>query len=144
SEHVPPILTLAQQLIIYASRNDRALGFSGLIAGASRLGRPDVNDLSPREVERLAADPRLQVVDVSDLRGAQEMGAMKGQGYWYANEWFSPDILFSLRKPIPPATRCLVNAPNRSRVWRMPDDYPDCVAQRVLAAFPQLARLPSP
>src|SRR6185503_8365522 len=96
-EHVPPILDLAQQLIIYASRNDRALGFSSLLAGASRLGKPDIADLSPRELERLAADPRLQAIDVSDVRGAHEMGGMKGHGYWYANDWISTDIILSLR-----------------------------------------------
>ena len=56
-EHVPPSLDLARQLIVYASRNDRALGFSSLIAGASRLGKPDIADLTPQELERLAADP---------------------------------------------------------------------------------------
>src|SRR4029077_3678845 len=56
-EYVPPSLDLAQQLIVYVSRNDRAVGFSSLVAGASRLGRPDISDLTPEELERLAADP---------------------------------------------------------------------------------------
>jgi esterase/lipase superfamily enzyme len=140
-QDVPPILDLAQQLIIYASRNDRALGFSSLIAGASRLGKPDIADLSPRELERLAADPRLQVIDVSDVRGVHEMGGMKGHGYWYANNWISTDVTLSLRHPIPPAQRCLVNAPGKPLTWRFPDDYPKCVGDRLLAAFPELRRL---
>jgi esterase/lipase superfamily enzyme len=139
-EHVPPILDLAQQLIIYASRNDRALGFSSLIAGASRLGKPDIADLSPREVERLAADPRLQAIDVSDVRGAHEMGGMKGHGYWYANNWISTDVTLLLRHPIPPARRCLVNVPGKPLTWRFPDDYPKCVGDRMMDAFPQLRR----
>ena len=142
-EYVPPALDLAQQLIVYVSRNDRALGFSSLIAGASRLGSPDIADLTTQELERLAADPRFQVVDVSDVRGAHEMGGMKGHGYWYANEWISTDITISLRYPIPPAQRCLVNTEKSQRVWRMPDDYPQCLADRLLAAFPQLRRAPS-
>ena len=94
---------------MYVSRNDRALGFSSLIAGASRLGRPDIADLTPKELERLAADPRLQVIDVSDVRGAHEMGGMKGHGYWYANDWISTDVMLSLRYPITPEQRCPVN-----------------------------------
>jgi esterase/lipase superfamily enzyme len=141
-EHVPPILDLAQQLIIYASRNDRALGFSSLIAGASRLGKPDVADLSPREIERLAADPRLQAIDVSDVRGAHEMGGMKGHGYWYANNWISTDVTLSLRHSIPPAQRCLVNVPGKPLTWRFPDDYPKCVGDRVMEALPELRRKP--
>ena len=139
-EHVPPVMDLARQLIVYVSRNDRALGFSSLIAGASRLGRPDIADLSPAEIERLAADPRLQVVDVSDVRGAHEFGGMKGHGYWYANDWISSDLTLSLRQPIPPSERCLAPMPGKSRVWRMPDDYPDCLSERLLKAFPSLRR----
>jgi len=141
-EYVPPGLDLGQQLIVYASRNDRALGFSSLIAGASRLGKPDIADLSPKELERLAADPRLQVIDVSDVRGAHELGGMRGHGYWYANDWISTDVTLSLRHPIPPEKRCLVNMPGTSRIWRLPDDYPQCVAERLLAAFPELRRSP--
>ena len=139
-EYVPPSLDLAQQLIVYASRNDRALGFSSLIAGASRLGKPDIADLSPKELERLAADPRLQVIDVSDVRGAHEMGGMRGHGYWYANEWISTDVMLSLRHAIPPEQRCLVNEPGRHLVWKFPDDYPKCVGDRLLEAFPGLRR----
>jgi esterase/lipase superfamily enzyme len=139
-DHVPPILDLAQQLIVYASRNDRALGFSGLIAGASRLGRPDIADLSPDELERLAADPRFQVIDVSDVRGAHEMGGMAGHGYWYANDWISTDIVLSLRHPIPPARRCLVKLPGTQRIWKFPENYPQCVADRLLEVFPGLRR----
>ena len=142
TEYVPPTLDLAQQLIVYISRNDRALGFSSLIAGASRLGKPDIQDLTPQELERLAADPRFQVIDVSDVRGAHEMGGMKGHGYWYANDWISTDLTISLRHPIPPAQRCLVNTEKSQRVWRMPAGYPECLADRLLAAFPQLRRAP--
>lgn len=139
-EHVPPSLDLARQLIVYASRNDRALGFSSLIAGASRLGKPDIADLSPRELERLAADPRLQAIDVSDVRGAHEMGGMRGHGYWYANNWISTDVTLSLRHPIPPGQRCLVNVTGKQLVWKFPNDYPKCVGDRLLEAFPLLRR----
>ena len=138
--HVPPTLELAQQVIVYASRNDRALGFSNLIAGASRLGKPNIADLTPQELRRLAADPRLQVVDVSDVRGAHEMGGMRGHGYWYANDWISTDVTLSLRHPIPPARRCLIHAPGTRSVWRIPEDYPRCVVDRLLEAFPALRR----
>lgn len=139
-EYVPPSLDLAQQLIVYASRNDRALGFSSLVAGASRLGRPDIADLSTAELERLAADPRFQVIDVSNVRGEHELGGMKGHGYWYANEWISTDITLSLRHTISPGQRCLVNMPNAPRIWNIPDGYPQCVASRLLEAYPELRR----
>lgn len=137
-EYVQPALDLSRQVIVYVSRRDRALGFSTLVAGASRLGRPDITDLSDEEIERLAADPRFQAIDVTRVRGAHEMGGMKGHGYWYANDWISTDVLIALRYPIPPARRCLVNEPAGSRIWTLPDDYLQCVSQRLLDTFPQL------
>jgi esterase/lipase superfamily enzyme len=141
-DFVDPSLDLAQAVIVYASRKDRALGFSSLIAGASRLGKPNIADLSPKELERLAANPRFQVIDVTDVRGAHEMGGMRGHGYWYANDWISTDITILLRHATPPERRCLVKKPGSRRVWQMPDDYPQCLADRLLAAFPNLRRQP--
>lgn len=139
-EHVPPSLDLSRQVIVYASRLDRALGFSSLIAGASRLGRPDIADLTPQELERLAADPRFQVVDVTEVRGAHEMGGIRGHGYWYANDWISTDVTLALRRTIPPEQRCLVNPPGKQRVWQFPENYPECLADQLLAAYPELRR----
>ena len=141
-EHVKPALDLSQQVIVYFSRADRALGFSSLIAGASRLGDPDLKDLeelSPKELAVMAENPGFQAIDVTDVRGAHEMGGMKGHGYWYANEVISTDVTLSLRYPIPPEQRCLKNK-GRSRVWIMPEDYVDCVATRLLQVYPELRR----
>lgn len=141
-EHVAPALDLGQQVIVYFSRADRALGFSSLLAGASRLGDPDLADLqglSPKELATMAGNPRFQAIDVTDVRGAHEMGGMKGHGYWYANEVISTDVTLSLRYPIPPERRCLRNKGN-SRVWRIPEDYVECVGERLLQAYPELRR----
>ena len=141
-EYVPPIMDLARQSIVYMSRRDAALGFSSLAAGASRIGRPDVADLTREEIERLAADPRLQGIDVTDVRGAHEMGGMRGHGYWYSNEWIANDVLLALRYPISPEKRCLVQVAPGKRMWKMPDDYPDCLVREFLKANPQLQRQP--
>jgi esterase/lipase superfamily enzyme len=141
-EHVKPSLDLGRQVIVYFSRADRALGFSALIGGASRLGQPDLKDLqelSPKELQTMAEEPRFQAIDVTDVRGAHEMGGMKGHGYWYANEVISTDVTLSLRYPIPPEQRCLRTKPG-TRVWRMPEDYVDCVATRLLEDYPALRR----
>ena len=130
-DHVQPALDLARQVIVYFSQIDRALGFSALLAGTSRLGQPNISDLTVEEMQRFASNTRFQAVDVSDVRGAHEMGGMKGHGYWYANEIISTDVALSLRYPIPPANRCLTN-PEGKRVWRIPENYVDCVANRLL------------
>jgi esterase/lipase superfamily enzyme len=133
--HVPPIMDLAQQVIVYYSRLDAPLGFSRLIAGASRLGRPDIEDLTVQDIERLAADPRFQAVDVSDVRGAHEFGGMRGHGYWFANDWVSTDVVLSLRTPLPPGKRCLVPGGGGS-IWNFPLNYERCLEEIVPRALP--------
>jgi esterase/lipase superfamily enzyme len=138
-EYMPPVMDLARQTIVYMSRNDAALGFSSVIAGASRLGKPNIDDLSVQDIERLANDPRFQAVDVTEVRGAHEMGGMRGHGYWFANDWISSDVALSLRHSVPPAKRCLIPGP-RGVIWKFPENYIDCVVERLGAAYPELRR----
>ena len=140
-EYVPPVMDLSRQMIVYYSRRDAALGFSSLIAGASRLGRPSIDDLTEKDLERLAADPRLQAINVTDVRGAHEQGGMRGHGYWYANDWISTDVVLSLRYPIPPQRRCLT--PGRgTNIWEFPEDYDRCLEDALWENYPQLRRGP--
>ena len=139
-EYVPAFMDIARQSTVYISRRDAALGWSSLVAGVSRLGKPSIDDLTIEDIERLTANPNLQAVDVTDVRGAHEMGGASGHGYWYANEWIANDILLSLRYPVPPARRCLVPVMPGSRIWRMPDTYPDCIVDYLIRNYPQLQR----
>lgn len=138
-EYMPPAIDLSRQVLVYFSKLDRALGFSSLIAGASRLGQPKIEDLTEQDIRRFAANPTFHAVDVSDVRGAHEMGGMKGHGYWYANDVISTDVTLSLRYPIPPAERCLVNRKG-TKIWYIPPNYVDCVAERLLKVYPALRR----
>jgi len=140
-EYVPPVMDLARQMIIYYSRHDAALGFSSLVAGASRLGRPSIEDLTVQDLERLGADPRLQAIDVTEVRGAHEQGGMRGHGYWYANDWISTDVLLSLRYPIPPQRRCLTPGAGKN-IWKFPEDYDRCLEEALWENFPALRRGP--
>lgn len=142
-DHLPPIMDLARQTIVYISRKDAALGFSSLLAGTSRLGKPDIADLTARDLERLAMDTRLQVVDVSEVQGAHEMDGMRGHGYWFANDLISTDVTVSLRHPVQPAERCLVPGPMKN-IWNLPDDYARCLGDRLLKTFPELRRASAP
>jgi esterase/lipase superfamily enzyme len=137
---LPPIMDLAGDTIVYFSRKDAALGFSSLLAGASRLGRPNIQDLSVKELERLGSDPHFEAINVTDVRGAHEMTGIRGHGYWYSNEWIVTDVMMLLRFRIPPAQRCLAPAGKARTIWRIPDNYPDCVAEQLLAARPDLKR----
>ncbi|WP_413935838.1 alpha/beta hydrolase [Nitrospira sp. BLG_1] len=137
-EHVPGIMDLAQQTNVYISLGDRALGFSTMVAGTSRIGRPDIKELRVEDLQNLAKDPRLYAIDVTDVRGDHEMGGMRGHGYWYANEWIASDVLVSLRLPLSPEDRCLIPDKTRQKIWLFPDNYQDCVADRIYKTFPVL------
>lgn len=143
-DDVPAIMDLAQQTTVYMSQLDAPLGISGWLSGSSRIGRPDFADLEDKDIEQLAADPRLHGIDVADVPGAHKMGGSRGHGYWYANEWISTDVLLSLRYPLPPEKRCLVRDERYKKGWRMPNDYPDCVVNRLLKAYPELRRATGP
>ena len=142
-DQFPPIMDLATQVIGYVSKQDAALAFSAMVAGASRLGNPDDDDLTREDLARLAADPRFEVVDVTNARGAHEMGGMKGHGYWYANEWISTDVALSMRYPIPAEKRCLTPGSSKN-LWKLSDDYPDCLVAQLLEWYPELRRSPKP
>lgn len=138
----PSIRPLASQIIIYISRNDEALAFSAFLARTSRVGRPNVKELSQEELDAFAADSTFEVIDVTDVQGAHELHGMKGHGYWFANEWVSSDVAISMRYPVPAQHRCLKPG-SAYNVWLLPDDYPDCLVKRLLEIYPIL-RPPSP
>jgi len=93
-----------------------------------------------QELERLGNDQRFQGINVTDVRGAHEMGGIRGHGYWYANDWIANDILVALRFSFPPEKRCLVPAGKAKTLWKFPDDYPDCIGKRMLELVPSLRR----
>lgn len=118
---------VAQFVEITVSKNDAALGMAQQMHRVSRLGRPNVKELSRDQIEQLAAQTKLYAVDVTDVKGPQnEGGGMAGHGYWYANPWVSSDILTTLIWQLPPDQRGLVRVPGKY-VWTFPKDYPDRV-----------------
>ena len=92
----------------------------------------------------MATAPRFQGINVTDVRGAHEMSGIEGHGYWYANEWIANDVLVLLRFPFAPEQRCLVPTGRANTLWKFPDDYPDCIAKRMLEIYPELRRTAAP
>lgn len=119
------IRDLADRVVIYIAANDGALGMASAGYGASRLGRPDLKELevTQAELDSLAEDQELQVIDVTDVPGPHSIGGFGGHGYWYANDWIMTDLLVAFRWQIPADERGLVRRPGKSR-WYFPKDYP--------------------
>jgi esterase/lipase superfamily enzyme len=137
--HLPALLDVARRTEVYLSEDDLALKVSGLLAGASRLGRPRLEELTRADLETLASNERLVGIDVAGVYGAHELGGMRGHGYWVANQRISTDVLLSMVYPFDPAWRGLIHGPGRG-LWAFPDDYPHRVGEALYKAVPTLRR----
>lgn len=140
NDYIPSMLDVSRQLTVYFSEGDGALRMSSILSGASRLGRPRVDDLTPAQIEALATERRLNAINVTNVPGFHEMGGMAGHGYWYANSWISTDVLVGFLDAIPPEERCLVLMEGTRNTWSFPDNYVDCVVDKLLTSYPRLAR----
>jgi len=120
---------LADNVVIYISHNDAALGLASFGFGASRLGRPKSSEISKEQLDKATANTRLQVIDVSDVPGPHNIGGFGGHGYWFANDWIMTDLLVVFRWQIPPDSRGLVR--HKSGRWFFPKDYPQKVTEAV-------------
>ena len=137
--HVPALSDIAVRTQVYVSEDDGALKWAGVLAGASRLGRPRFDELTRADLETLASNERLVGIDVAGVYGAHELGGMRGHGYFFANTRVSSDVLLSMVYPFDPARRGLAHPPGRG-MWTFPDDYSQRVKDAVYTAAPELRR----
>ena len=138
--HLPALSDMSRRTEVYLSEDDAALRFAGLLARASRLGRPRFEELTREDLETLASNERLVSIDVTGVEGAHELhGRAPGHGYWIANQRVSSDVLLSMVYPFDPAWRGLVHGPGPG-MWTFPDDYPKRVGDAVYQELPAIHR----
>jgi esterase/lipase superfamily enzyme len=137
--HLPAVSDVAVRTLVYVSKDDGALKWSGFLARASRLGRPNFEELTREDLETLASNERLVGIDVTGVYGPHELGGMRGHGFFFANPRVSSDVLLSMIYPFDAAWRGLAHPPGRG-MWTFPDDYPQRVKDAVYAAAPALRR----
>ena len=135
-EQLEAITDVAQHVSLTVSSKDKALSWASMLQGSSRLGRPDVKELTPQDLEAVAKHKNLHVIDVSRVKGPHsDKSGIAGHGYWYTNPWVSSDVLTTLIWQLPPEQRGLVPVPDKWR-WTFPPDYP----QRVRAVVSEEMR----
>jgi esterase/lipase superfamily enzyme len=117
--------SLAQYVQVTVSHSDKAMDMSGLMHGGSRLGGASKGNLNEAELQHVANNTKLCVINVTDVPGPHsESGGIGGHGYWYANPWISSDILTTFIWQLPPDQRGLTRDSTTSP-WTFPKDYPD-------------------
>jgi esterase/lipase superfamily enzyme len=120
------LLDQVDDLTIYGSETDGALGVSTFVLGRQRLGQIWPEDEFTRDVEaKLLTLSNLHLIDVSD---AEDSASGNGHGYFRSSPWASSDIILSLIYDKPPQQRGLVR-PEGSAIWEFPPDYPDRVVR---------------
>ena len=136
---LPALSDIAVRTQVYVSEDDGALKWASRLARASRLGRPNLDELTRDDLETLASNERLVGIDVAGVYGAHELGGMRGHGYFFANTRVSTDVLLSMVYPFDPASRGLAHPPGLG-MWTFPEDYPERVGEALYQKAPALRR----
>jgi len=118
---------LMENITLYATKRDRALGMSKFLYGWTRLGSLDVTDFKPRTIEFLMESGQTSFVSVRD---AEKASHDNGHGYFRASPWVSTDIMLTLALGLPPAERGLYRDEG-DPLWKFPEDYREVVAELV-------------
>lgn len=117
---VDGLLRVPEQLTVYVSEKDAALGLSRFLFGRSRLGQAlEPSQMHPPVVDFIERNSTLAIVDVTHAASAT-YGS--GHNYFRNSPWVSSDILATLRYGLSPGERGLVRA-GEVPVWGFSEDY---------------------
>lgn len=132
---LPRVYDVPREILVTLNRNDATLEFSEWFYAASRLGKPNINELSRNELEFLARamQDKLLVLDAGEAIAARTGGRPQGHDYWYMNDWVSTDMLASLVWNLPPEQRGLARKEGRY-AYHFPADYPRRIHRLILDA----------
>ena len=118
---VDGMLDIVEDLTIYASAKDSALGMSKWVFGRDRLGRIVSVPLSETATNYLCQNSKLIIVNATDTKGAD---SGNGHAYFRQSPSTSSDILATLMFDLKPEERGLEQEDGRP-IWTFPADYID-------------------
>ena len=127
---VDGILDVVEDLTIYASAKDKALGMSKWVFGRERLGQIVSVHLSEAALNYLWQNSKLIIVNATDALGAD---SGNGHAYFRQSPATSSDILATLMFDLKPRERGLEQTNGRP-IWTFPADYIDKLRAALLKA----------
>jgi esterase/lipase superfamily enzyme len=127
-------LKVPEQVSIYLSGHDKALGMSRWLFSRERLGQTWQQQLRPAVVRFLRRHDEVELIDVTD---AEESDTGNGHAYFRQSPWASSDMLITLMYDLPPAERGLERS-DESAIWTFPTDYIERLRRAVMKARPDL------
>jgi len=104
----------------------------------SRLGRPDLDDISSADADWLINQTKDSKFDVIDIDPTSIPGLGKGDhDFWYNSPWVSTDALLGINLGVSPGERGLAERKGDAggHIWYFPPDY----EQRVVEALKDLS-----
>lgn len=99
---------------------------NGKVSSKSRLGKPNLEDLSQSQADWIAAQTFKPEFSVLNIDWQTIPGLEKGShDYWYRNPWTSTDVLLSFGFRAAPQERALdfKVIDDRVKIWNFPVDY---------------------
>jgi esterase/lipase superfamily enzyme len=125
---VDGLLDVVDDLTVYASAKDKALGLSRWVFGRNRLGQVVSADLSEDAASYLRQNDKLIIVDATDAPGAS---SGSGHAYFRQSPWTSSDILANLMFDLKPEERGLEQIGGRP-IWTFSADYIDRLSEALV------------
>jgi esterase/lipase superfamily enzyme len=116
---VDGMLDVVDNMTIYASAKDKALGVSEWVFGRQRLGQIVSRDLSENATDYLWRNQRLVIVNATDTPGAD---TGNGHAYFRQSPTTSSDILATLSFDLKPEERGLERVDSRP-IWTFSTNY---------------------
>ncbi len=127
---VDGMLDVVDDITIYASAKDKALGVSRWVFGRDRLGQIVNEPLSEEATSYLNENSQLVVINATDTPGA---GSGNGHAYFRKSPWTSSDILATLTFDLKPGERGLEQVGGRP-IWTFSADYIDKLRAALIKA----------
>jgi esterase/lipase superfamily enzyme len=118
--------TYPRRITVTVNMNDSVLAFSRMHQRASRIGRPDPDELTAEESQWVIDASNQLDFDLLSARDEDLPGmSRRSHIFWYDDPWVSSDVVLKMLFHLPPKGRGLLENHRESKLefWTFPEDY---------------------
>lgn len=118
-------MDIVDRTTININENDAVLTLSAFQKGMSRLGKPDVTEVTDEELKILIDASKTTQLNLLEVGGSESLDIGRAHDSWYSHPWVSSDVLMLLLFNADPLDRGLEEYwyEDESRGYRFPADY---------------------
>jgi esterase/lipase superfamily enzyme len=133
-ENLAKYIDLPNHVTLALNPDDSVLKFAARHQGVSRAGRPDLDELTAEETQRVINASRKMPLDILWITSETIPDMDKGShSFWYSHPWVSTDVLVQFLFQARPADRGLAQYEGEEGgiVWYFPEDYPEQASRAI-------------